>query len=141
MVDKDEINYYCGAGPLKKGQVRAPPEYCVQNNQIRYYGIVAIDESLLKKTSVKSLIKEQIKLKKIEDKAKILIRDHKHLKIRMDNPDLTDSQRKKLDKEMAKLVENKNKLVKQLKSQKKIVEQVEEEERQRKKQAKKNKSK
>ena len=68
---------FCGLGPVPKGKVRAPPEYCLQKKQVRYYGKVAIDSELLEQYSKKetSLFKEQMKLKKIEDQAKKLIRE------------------------------------------------------------------
>ena len=69
----DDI-YYCGLGPVPKGKKRAPPEYCLQKRQVRYWGVEAIDPELLAQYQKKetSLLKEQMKLKKIEDQAKKL---------------------------------------------------------------------
>src|SRR5258705_207523 len=48
-------NMYCGIGKIPKGKVRGTPEYCVQTNQIRYYGLEEIDEKLLKQAKRKRL--------------------------------------------------------------------------------------
>jgi len=63
---------YCGIGKIPRGKTRGTPEYCVQSNQIRYYGLEKIDKNLLKRAKglTSDLIKEQLKLKKIEDEAK-----------------------------------------------------------------------
>lgn len=134
-----DSNYYCGMGPVPKGKVRAPPEYCLQNNQVRYYGIVAIDPELLKQHNTKTtdLIKEQLKLKKIGDEAKILIKEVKNLKLILDDTEAKESQRKKAQKRMDELLAKRDKLVKRLKTQKAVVEQAEAEEAQRAKKKKK----
>ena len=61
---------YCGIGPIPKDKTRGTPEYCVRTNQVRYYGLMQIDKKLLNQAKGKTtdLIKEQLKLKKIEDK-------------------------------------------------------------------------
>ena len=140
-------NYYCGMGPVSKGKVRAPPEYCLKNNQVRYYGIVAIDPELLKsvKSKTSSLVKEQLRLKKIEDDAKILIKEVKNLKIILDDDKARPSVQKKAQKRMDELLVKRDRLVKRLKAQKSVVEAAEEEEKEREKEAasleKKKKSK
>lgn len=39
---------YCGKGPVPKGKKRGSAEYCLMNNQVRYYGVEKIDKKLLK---------------------------------------------------------------------------------------------
>lgn len=120
-------NYYCGMGPVPKGKIRAPPEYCLKNNQVRYYGIVAIDPELLKTVSKKgtNLVKEQLKLKKIEDDAKILLKEVKNIKIVLEDADAKPSRTKKAQKRMDELVAKRDKLVKRLETQKLVVEAAE----------------
>src|ERR1700761_5187735 len=74
MSDQD---MYCGVGKIPKGKIRATPEYCVQNNQVRYYGLVAIDQNLLKSAKGESsnLTKERLKFQKAKDEAEILLKD------------------------------------------------------------------
>ena len=126
---------YCGIGPIPKDKTRGTPEYCVRTNQVRYYGLMQIDKKLLNQAKGKTtdLIKEQLKLKKIEDNAKILIKDVKNLKLVLENEAIKPSQQKKAQKKMDELLIKRDKLVKQLKLQKKIVEMLEKEEKKLKK--------
>lgn len=121
---------YCGIGKIPKGKELASPEYCIKNNQVRYYGLVAIDPKLLKESNVKtrSLVKEQLKLKKIEDDAKVLIKEVKNLKLILEDKEARPSQQKQAQKRMEQLLAKRDKLVKKLKVQKKIVEEFEQEE-------------
>ena len=132
---------YCGIGSIPKGKIRGTPEFCVQSNQVRYYGLEKINKSLLKtaKGSTTNLIKEQLKLKKIETDAKILLKEVATIKIILDN-DTRASQRKRAEKRMSELVKKRDTLVKRLTTQKKVVDALEQEEaRIRKKESKTNK--
>ena len=133
---------FCGLGTVPKGKVRAPPEYCLQKKQVRYYGKVAIDSELLEQYSKKetSLFKEQMKLKKIEDQAKKLIREVKRLKITLTDDEATNSQIKQAQKRMDAILKQRDKLIKRLKEQKDMVTNLEKEEKKKKKN-KKNKNK
>jgi hypothetical protein len=123
-------NMYCGIGPIPKGKIRATPEYCVQTNQVRYYGLKLIDKDLLKQAKGKttSLIKEQLKLKKIEDNAKILVKDVRNLKVILEDELSKPSQQKKAQKKMDELLVKRDRLVKQLKAQKIVVDAIEKQE-------------
>lgn len=125
-----DANYYCGIGPVPKGKVRAPVEYCIQNNQVRYYGLVAIDPELLKtaKGKTSSLIKEQLKLKKIEIDAKMLIKEVKNLKVITDDDRMTESKQRKAKKRIKELLSKRDKIVKRLKDQQRLVESLERDE-------------
>jgi hypothetical protein len=130
---------YCGVGPIPKGKIRGTPEYCVQTNQVRFYGLEAIDESLLKQAKGKTsnLIKEQLKLKKIEDDAKILIKDVKNVKLILEE-NATPAQQKKAQKKMDDLLVKRDGLIKKLKTQKQVVETLEKEEKRKKASKKKS---
>ncbi|XWV24718.1 hypothetical protein QJ856_gp1065 [Tupanvirus deep ocean] len=128
-------NMYCGIGPIPKGKVRGTPEYCVQTNQIRYYGLEPIDEDLLKQAKGKTsnLQKEQLKLKKIQDDAKLLIKEVKNLKVILDDENIKPGQQKRAQKRMDDLLVKRDKLVKKLNQQTKVVEIIEENEKKRSK--------
>lgn len=139
-----DSNMYCGAGSVPKGKERGTAEYCVQTNQIRYYGIEAIDETLLQNRGKgKNIIKEKLKLKKIEDDAKLLIKDVSRTKMVINSEKSKPSERKKAEKKLESLMTQRDKLVKKLKSQKAVVEALDKEEalqRERESEATKKKS-
>jgi len=126
---------FCGLGPVPKGKVRAPPEYCLEKRQVRYYGKVAIDPDLLEKYTKKetSLLKEQMKLKKIEDQAKKLIREVKNVKLTLNDEEATKTQIKRAQIRMDNILKQRDKLVKQLKEQQQLVKELETEEKKKKK--------
>lgn len=133
-------NMYCGIGKLTKGKIRGTPEHCIRTNQVRYYGIESIDPDLIPqaKGQASDLLKEQLKLKRIEDDAKGLIKEAKLVKIILEDDSATKSQQKKAQKKMDELLIKRDKLVKKIKSQKDIVlaletEAKEKEEREKKK--------
>ena len=133
---------YCGIGKIPKGKIRGTPEHCIQANQIRYYGIEAIDPDLLNsaKGKTSNLIEEQIKLKKIEEQAKALINEVKKIKLILNSDNASTTQIKNAKKKMDSLLEKRDILVKKLKAQKKIVESIEAEEERRKKKSTRSKS-
>jgi hypothetical protein len=136
-------NMYCGIGPVPKGRTRGTPEYCVQTNQVRYYGLVAIDEDLLRqaKGNITDLTKEKLKIKKLEDDAKLLIKDVKNIKIIIESDDSTPSQRKNAQKKMDDLLEKRDKLIKKLKEQSLLVKELEKDIERREKARESNKKK
>lgn len=89
-------NMYCGIGKIPTNKVRGTPEYCVQTNQVRYYGLELIDEDLIKKSKGKNsnLVEEQLKLKKIEERAIGLINEVKKIKIILESDNATNAQKK-----------------------------------------------
>lgn len=139
----EEKKYYCGVGPVPRGKVRGTPEYCVQTNQVRYYGLVKIDKDLLKtaKGETTDLIKEQLKLKKLEDDARVLIRDAKNLNLIIEDDTIKKSKRKQAREKMKKLMEKREKLIKSIKSQRDYVNELKEEKEKEEKRAKKEKKK
>lgn len=144
--ESESNNYYCGIGDVPRGKIRAPVEYCIQHNQVRYYGLVAIDKKLLisAKGKTTDLNKEKIKLAKIKADIKILLKEFSTNKIILENKD--GSQRasdiKKAKAKRILLLQRRDKLKKQYNTQAKVVENLEKEEiRAEKEKEKKKKSK
>lgn len=143
-MSKKDNKMYCGIGDVPKGKVRASLDYCIKNNQVRYYGLVAIDPKVLEKYKAKrtsNLIKEQLKLKRLEDDGKILVKEYRNLKVIVDNKESKPSQIKKAQKRIDVLVEKRDKLLKKLKSQRKLVKQLLKEEKEGSKTSKPKKNK
>jgi hypothetical protein len=124
-----EKKYYCGMGAVPKNKIRAPPEYCLKHNQVRYYGIVAIDPELLEKYKKKgpNLLTEQIKLKKYEDQGRKLVRDMEKVKTELQDEKTTESRRKRVIKKQNDLYKLRDKLKEQLKYQRETVTLLEQE--------------
>jgi translation initiation factor 2B subunit (eIF-2B alpha/beta/delta family) len=131
----DETKYYCGVGPVPKGKVRGPMEYCIRTNQVRYYGLKQIDPSMIEKYkgSSNDLKTELIKMKKLEADAKILVNEFKKLKIILDDKDITEKKKKKIEDKISDIVVKKDKLVKKIKTQKSLIDTIKEDEEQIKK--------
>lgn len=125
MSEKNN-KYYAGIGPVPKGKVRAPPEYCLQNNLVRYYGLVAIDKELLekfRKNKESNLQKEQLRLRRLQDEAKIIIKEYRNLKLALKHEEKPSSI-KRIQTKLDSLVVKKDKLVKNLKRQQQIVDNL-----------------
>lgn len=131
---------YCGIGKIPKGKIRGTPEYCIEANQVRYYGLKKIDSNLLSMSKSKKtdLIKQQLKLKRIEDDAKILIKEVKNIKLIINDDLARESSKKKAKKRMDELLVKRDNLVKRLKKQREFVKQIEKEERDAEEQIKKS---
>lgn len=125
--DISDSKMYCGIGPVPKGMIRATPEYCLQTNQVRYYGIIAIDKDLLQvfKEGTSELLKEQLKMKKIEESAKLLIRDIKEIQTILDQTDEDSTIYEDAQEKMNDLQIKKKSIIKKLKLQKKKIEKLE----------------
>jgi len=125
--DDSDTKYYCGIKPVPKGYQRGSTEYCIQTNQVRYYGLEKIDPKLIDqfKGSNVDLQKEKIKLSKIENDAKLLIKESKVLNLILSNEKSSEVAKKKATKKMDKLVEKRDKLVKKLKAQEKLIKDLE----------------
>jgi len=134
-----ELRMYCGVKDVPKGMVRASPEYCVQHNQIRYYGLVAIKPKLLKtaKGTTSDLNKEKLKMLKLRDLMRIKINEMKTLKITIDDDNAKPAKIRQAEKKYATALKRGQNLVKQFEAQKKIVMAMEEEEKEAKKRLKK----
>lgn len=124
-----EKKMYYGIGPVPKGKIRAPPEHCVRMNQIRYYGIKAIDKTLLQESRqlAPNLLKEQFKLKEIENRARVLLNDYKTIKLILEKDNIPPSKLSKLEKKMENLLNKRDILIKKFRNQKKIVDSIEKE--------------
>lgn len=71
-------------------------------------------------------LREQIKLKKIEEEARMLIDEISDTKIMLDNNNITKTQRGKAFLKMEDLMFKKDGLIKKLKTQKNVIEEIEE---------------
>ncbi|BCS83344.1 hypothetical protein QLL95_gp0779 [Cotonvirus japonicus] len=133
---------YCGIGNIPKGKIRGTPEYCVQSNQVRYYGLEKIDKNLLvtAKGKTTNLVKEQLKLRGIEDEAKFLLKQIENIRVILDDEGAKESSRNQARKKKESLLVKRDKLVKKLKDQKKIVDAIEKKQEQEKKLNKKSSS-
>ncbi|ANB50765.1 hypothetical protein [Powai lake megavirus] len=131
---------YCGIGKIPKGKIRGTPEYCIEANQVRYYGLKKIDSNLLSMSKGRKtdLVKQQLKLKRIEDDAKILIKEVKNIKLIINDDLARESSRKKARKRMDELLIKRDNLVKRLKKQREFVKQIEKEEKDAEKQINKS---
>lgn len=135
---------YCGIGSIPKNKRRGTAEYCIKNNQVRYYGIKRVDPELvetLKKVSRSSLTKEILKLRKIQDEVKILVSEYRKAKIIQEHKDSTPAEVKRAAKKIQKIVEKKNLLKKNLAKQLKLVDNLEKEEKRLEKELKKSQKK
>lgn len=132
---------YCGAGDLPRGKIRGTPEYCVQTNQVRYYGIKKINPELLKpKVKVLTLDKQVLKFRKLQDSAKIFVNESKKLKLILSDEELSKAKRKAAEKRMDALKVRGRALSKKLEAQQKIVDQMELDEKRASKAAAKEKA-
>ncbi len=131
---------YCGIGKIPKGKIRGTPEYCIEANQVRYYGLKKIDSNLLSMSKGRKtdLVRQQLKLKRIEDDAKILIKEVKNIKLIINDDLARESSKKKARKRMDELLIKRDNLVKRLKKQREFVKQIEKEERDAEQQIKKS---
>ena len=143
MASKKDNKYYCSIGPVPKGKTLGEPEYCLETKQVRYYGKVAIDKKLLEsiKKNVSNLIKEQLKLKKIHDDAKILVNEVKMIKIILSDQSAKPSKIKRAEDKKALLLKKRDNLIKRLQDQQELVESLEAYEEKKKKEEKKEEKK
>jgi hypothetical protein len=129
--DDDIKQMYCGIGDVPKNKVRGTPEYCVRNNQVRYYGVEALSEDMLnlRKSLAVNLEKEQLKLRKLLDQGTILLRQIKNEQFIYRDERQKESARKRADKKLDQLLAKRDKLVKKIKDQRAYVVMLEEEQR------------
>ena len=115
---------YCGIGNMPRGKDRASAEYCMNHNQIRYYGMKAVDPKLLERVKTKKLNidKERIKLKKIDLDADDLIKEYTKIKKILDNPAAsTPAEVKRAKKKRLQILKKKETIKKKFIAQKNIV--------------------
>lgn len=123
-MSEDEDKMYCGVKPVPKNMIRGTPEYCAKTNQVRYYGIVQINESLLANQQKKGdLTKEKLKMQKLDSDAKILIREIKHQQIILES-NATSTMKKNAQKKLDELAIRKDKLLKRMQNQKKVLDKL-----------------
>lgn len=117
--------YFCGIGKVPKGKERGTMEQCLQQGQVRYYGLVKIDPKVIennnKKKKIKNLQEEEFKLKNLETKAKKLVRDIKFQRIILNNNESPEKKKKAATRELKILFKQRDNLIKNLKNQSKKV--------------------
>ena len=119
---------YCGIREVPNGKQLGSPEHCLKTNQVRYYGIKKIDKNLLNnaKNIKKKInpIKEQLKLKKIQDDARFLLREFKKTRLILEAATSTVYEKKMAQKKIEAILKRKDVLRKRLTAQKKIVDAI-----------------
>lgn len=129
---------YCGINKVPKGKKRGTAKECAKANQIRYYGIEQIDPDLLKKKKKKlDFEEEKLKLLTLNQKGKKIVNEYKKQKIILDNPNGKAAAIKAANKKIESLLKQRDTLLKKMKAQKKIVNQLSEENKEAKAKAKK----
>lgn len=124
---------YCGIGPIPKGRKRAPPEYCIANKQVRYYGMVPIDQLLLQnKVQKYDLTKERLKLRKLFDKGKILVKQINLANLIIDDDRSRPVAVRNARKRKKTLLKKRDTLVKQIKAQQNHLKNLEKEDKKQK---------
>lgn len=115
---------YCGALNVPKGRRRGTAAECAAKRQVRYYGIEKLDPSLLKKLvqldTVTQIEKEQLKLSKLDFKAKKLLDNIKITKLIMEK-NITDKERKKYNTRLNKYLKERDILVPKFNKQRDLV--------------------
>lgn len=118
---------YCGSLRIPKGKQRGTPEECLLKKQIRYYGIEKIDPKILenrKKRKPKTEIEELLLLNRLTTEAKVLLSKIKNAKVVLELVDNTPSEKKRIQKQLDSFLKKRDKLVKELKEQRKIVDSL-----------------
>lgn len=115
------MSYYCGIGKIPKNKTRGDASTCKKMRKIRYYGIETVNPKVLTETNMKKYDynKEAFKLKKIEEDAKLLIKDINHQKIIISKS--TGTKLKNAKKKLDTLISKKNGLIKKLKAQNDLI--------------------
>ena len=115
------MSYYCGIGKIPKNKIRGNASNCKKMNQIRYYGIEKIKPKILTETKMKKYDynKEAFKLKKLEEDAKLLIRNINYQKIIISKS--TGTKLNNAKKKLNTLLSKKNGLIKKLKTQNDLI--------------------
>lgn len=136
----DEKKYYCGIGPIPRGQKRGSAAYCIRNNQVRYYGLEEITEKQINKYKGTSndLQKEEIKLKKLEYDAMGIVREAKNVKFAMEQDGLSNKKRDSLEKKLDELREKRDKIKIKLTRQRDVVATIKEDQEKSRKRAEKS---
>ncbi len=87
---------YCGIGEVPSKKYRGTSEECVNNNQIRYYGLKKIDPEILKNNK-KKLDKMDVKLAKLNIKMKAEYQEWKY--------ENNEKKKKKLGEKLSKMAD------------------------------------
>lgn len=126
--------YYCGVKNPPKGKERGSVEYCVNHNQVRYWGLKAVKEKDLVKTAITPNIdKERIKLQKIGLDIDDLLKAYQKVMRVIDDPKSTRVQLKSAQKKRETMLKRRDVLRKKYNTQRNYVIRLAKEEEKEKK--------
>lgn len=118
---------YCGVGRVPKNNRLGTAEECALKRQIRYYGLQKVNLNDIAKGKTRlDKQKEQLKLKKLEDDARYLIKQVNNVKVIIDSDKATARQKKAANKKLDGYYLKRDKLLKDIKKQSKIIKDMEE---------------
>lgn len=136
---------YCGVAPVPTNSDLGTPSQCLSKNQVRYYGRIAINKNLLKEhlegKKSSNLLNEQLKLKKMEADAKILLNEIKKSKLILEREDTSEARVKRYRTKLRDLLKKRDRLLVKYKKQKEIVKTVDREKKREAKEKEKEKAK
>lgn len=118
-------NIFCGVNRIPKGKQLGTARQCANKKQIRYYGLVKVEKDILKKQVdlAVTLLDESIKMRKLNDKAKILIREIKKYEI-IEQESKKMSEQRQATKKLGDLLETRDKLITKIKNQQKVIKKL-----------------
>lgn len=117
---------YCGIGRVPKNNRLGTAEECALKRQIRYYGLQKVNLNDIAKGKTRlDKQKEQLKLKKLEDDARYLIKQVNNVKVIIDSDKATARQKKAANKKLDGYYLKRDKLLKDIKKQSKIIKDME----------------
>lgn len=121
---------YCGTKNLRGSQIRGSAEYCADHNQIRYYGIEAIDPQIINSSSrsvnrtKEKLVNAQLKMGAIRTESQALIKEVKTLRFLLEKDTVSDAKKRSLQKKIDNLLRKRDQLVAHLQKQTAIIENL-----------------
>jgi hypothetical protein len=122
---------YCGAQKPPKGSVRGTAEECIANKQLRYYGMVKIDDKLKQKMNISKLKEDledaQFKLRDTQLLMKKVIEEAIYIEKILSSEKFSDDRKKREEKKIPDLRKRRNKLLLELEIRKKEMEELKKE--------------
>ncbi len=132
------MSKYCGIGKVPKDAERGSDEYCLEHNQVRYWGLKKIDPSIVKKVEIiknKDKIKTEIRtgeiiIRALTKKGELILKDidryqsKKYLKKRLDifeTEKEKEKEKKRIQKRLEEIKDNGRHIAKKIKAQYNII--------------------
>ena len=118
-------NKYCGMGPVPKGRTRGTPKHCLENNQVRYYGIEKINPAIIEDRVTRKkqvdINKEKLKLLSFRNKGKLLVKEYTEQKLIVNHPAYNKSDKKRALAQIELIKKRRDALMKKITDQRKLV--------------------